>query len=214
VTVATLSRVRTRSVLGPLGSRIAAADRAVMTRVSVTESTALDQLMPRLSVAANNSVLWIGIAAGLAAMQHQRTRRAAWRGLASVAMASTASNVIGKGLTRRGRPATDIPPVRRLARAPRTTSFPSGHAASAAAFATGAALELPVLAVPLGVLAAAVGASRVVTGMHFPSDVAAGFAVGMAAGTLTLRWWPLPGRSPLAAPASRRRPPLAAGRPR
>jgi diacylglycerol kinase family enzyme/membrane-associated phospholipid phosphatase len=192
-----------------LGSRIAAADRAIMTRVSATQSTVLDQVMPRLSVAANHSVLWIGIAAGLAVRQDKWARRAALRGLASVVIASTASNVIGKGLTRRHRPTSRVPPVRRLARAPRTTSFPSGHAASAAAFATGVALELPVLSVPVGVLAAAVGASRVVTGMHFPSDVAVGFATGIAAGTLTLRWWPLRQSEPAEARRPRHAAPAA-----
>jgi membrane-associated phospholipid phosphatase len=176
---------------GPLRGRIVAADRAILARVSATDSAALDQLMPRLSLAANHSVLWIGIAAGLAAAPNKQARRAALRGMASVVIASTASNVIGKGLTRRGRPVDAVRPARRLARVPRSTSFPSGHAASAAAFATGVALELPVLAVPVGILAAAVGASRVVTGIHFPSDVAAGFATGAAAGALTLRWWPL-----------------------
>jgi undecaprenyl-diphosphatase len=62
--------------------------------------------------------------------------------------------------------------------------------ASAAAFATGVALEVPALAVPVGGLAAAVGASRVTSRMHYPSDVLAGFALGTAAGLLTLRWWP------------------------
>ena len=52
---------------------------------------------------------------------------------------------------------------------------------------------------PVGVLAAGVGASRVVTGVHFPSDVAAGFAIGACAGLLTVRWWPLRQAAPAAA---------------
>jgi undecaprenyl-diphosphatase len=99
--------------------------------------------------------------------------------------------VVAKGLTGRARPAGNIPVLRRLVTMPRTTSFPSGHAASAAAFATGAALELPVLAAPVGALALAVGASRVATGAHYPSDVLAGLSLGVAAGALTTRWWPL-----------------------
>jgi membrane-associated phospholipid phosphatase len=173
-----------------VGHRVSATDRAVMARVAATESPVLDRVMPALSQAANQSVLWIGVAAALAATGHPRARRAALRGLASVALASTASNVIGKGLTGRARPSAPVPPARRLAHGVRTTSFPSGHAASAAAFATGAALEFPALAAPVGALAAAVGASRVVTGVHFPSDVLAGFAVGVAAGALTLRCRP------------------------
>jgi membrane-associated phospholipid phosphatase len=168
--------------------RIAAADRAVMARLAATESPALDRVMPALSQAANHSVLWISVGALLAASGRRRARRAALRGLASVALASAASNVIGKGLTGRARPSAPVPPARRLAHGVRTTSFPSGHAASAAAFATGVSLELPALAAPVGALAAAVGASRVVTGVHFPSDVLAGFAIGVAAAALTRRW--------------------------
>jgi membrane-associated phospholipid phosphatase len=185
------------SLLRPIGAaaraaqaRTAATDRAVMARIAATESPALDRVMPALSRAANHSVLWIGVAAVLAATGRPRARRAALRGLASVALASAASNVIGKGLAGRARPSAPVPPARRLAHGVRTTSFPSGHAASAAGFATGAALELPALAAPVGALAAAVGASRVVTGVHFPSDVLAGFAVGAAAGALTLRGRP------------------------
>ena len=50
---------------------------------------------------------------------------------------------------------------------------------------TGAA---PALAAPVGAPAAAVGTSRVVNGVHYPSDIARGWAVGVGVGMLTLRW--------------------------
>ena len=190
-----------------LRARIADGDRAVMARIHATHSTALDRAMPALSKAANHSVLWFGVAAGLAASRDKWARRAALRGLGSVAIASTATNVAAKRMIRRVRPEAEIPAARQLSRRLRTTSFPSGHAASAAAFATGVALERPLLAVPVGALAAAVGTSRVVTGVHFPSDVAAGFAVGVAAGTLTLRWWPRRAKAPAGAARPRREAP-------
>ena len=137
------------------------------------------------------------------------TRRAALRGLAGMAIASPAANVLAKRLVRRTRPERPLLPVGRVARPPRTTSFPSGHAASAAAFATGVALEVPALAVPVGGLAAAVGASRVVSRVHYPSDVLAGFALGTAAGLLTLRWWPRRPTAPAAAARPRREAPAS-----
>jgi membrane-associated phospholipid phosphatase len=173
-----------------LGERVTAADRAVMERAAAVDSAALDRVMPALSRAANHSVLWLGVAGALAATGRPDARRAAARGLASAALASAAANVAAKGLARRARPDVGVPAGRRLARTPRSTSFPSGHAASAAAFATGVALEWPAVAVPVGLLAAGVGASRVLTGVHYPSDVAAGFALGVAAAIVTRRVQP------------------------
>ncbi|MGH3229473.1 MAG: phosphatase PAP2 family protein, partial [Streptosporangiaceae bacterium] len=143
-----------------------------------------------MSRLADQGFLWIVLAAALWATGDRRARRAAWRGLGSLAAASTAANVIGKGLTSRRRPFLDVPARRRLRRVPRSSSFPSGHAASAAAFVTGAAIEMPSLAAPGIALASAVGASRIATGVHYPSDVLAGTAIGAAAGLATLRWWP------------------------
>ena len=114
------------------------------------------------------------LAAALWATGRRQARRAAWRGLGSMAAASTAANVIGKGLTGRRRPYVGVPVRSRLRRVPRGSSFPSGHAANAAAFAIGAAIEMPSLAGPGIALASAVGASRVATGVHYPSDVRPG----------------------------------------
>ena len=138
---------------------------------------------------ADCGVLWIGVAGALWATGDRWARRAAWRGLGSLAAASATANLVGKGLSARRRPDVDVPAARRLPQ-PSSPSFPSGHAANAAAFAIGVAIEKPSLAAPAIALAAAVGASRIATGEHYPSDVLAGTAIGAAAGVMTLRWWP------------------------
>jgi membrane-associated phospholipid phosphatase len=167
--------------------RVGAADRAVFRRVAGMASAPLDAVLPPLTRAADHSVLWMAISAGLGLSGRPDLRRAAVRGLSDVAVASLLANQVGKRMLPRVRPLLESVPVRRRAhRTPSSHSFPSGHAASAAAFAVGASLEAPVLAVPLGLTAAAVGFSRVYTGVHYPADVVAGAALG-AGVAVTLR---------------------------
>jgi hypothetical protein len=85
-----------------------------MARVAATDSAVLDRVMPRLSEAASHSFVWLGIAAGLAVTRDKWARRAALRGLASIALASTATNVVDKNMTRRVRPSAVVPPGRHL----------------------------------------------------------------------------------------------------
>lgn len=139
-------------------------------------------VLPRLSRSANHGVLWFAAAAAIAASRTPRARRAAARGLASLGLASLTINTLGKRSVRRPRPLLDpVPHVRRLQRQPITTSFPSGHAASAAAFATGVALESGRWGAAVAPVAFSVAVSRVYTGVHFPSDVLAGAALGAGA---------------------------------
>lgn len=63
----------------------------------------------------------------------------------------------------------------------RARSFPSGHAASAAALAVFATLHYRARAWPLWILAVVGGLSRVYVGAHWTLDVAAGWAVGAVA---------------------------------
>jgi membrane-associated phospholipid phosphatase len=121
----------------------------------------------------------MGIAGVLALVGGRFGRRAAARGMASVAVTSPLVNLVLKFVFPRARPSLrSVPVVRRLARQPASTSFPSSHAASAFAFAVGVSAEMPVVAPPLGMLAATVAYSRVYVGVHYPSDVLAGAAIG------------------------------------
>ncbi|MFG2637177.1 bifunctional phosphatase PAP2/diacylglycerol kinase family protein [Streptomyces sp. NPDC048362] len=150
-----------------------------------------EHVLPRLSRSANHGVLWFATAAAMAASRTPRSRRAAVRGLASLGLASLTINTIGKRSVRRTRPVLDpVPLVRQLKRQPITTSFPSGHAASAAAFAAGVALESPAWGAAVAPVALSVAASRVYTGVHFPSDVLAGAALGVGAAFLVRRLVP------------------------
>jgi membrane-associated phospholipid phosphatase len=164
------------------------ADLALFQRIAGVHNPVLDRTMPALSRAADWSRLWLGLGLVLAVSGRPAWRRAAVRGIASVALASGTANGLAKLSVRRRRPPLGgVPPGRRVHRAPVTTSFPSGHAASAAAFTVGVALEAPELAVPVGAVAAAVGWSRVWTGAHYPADVLAGAALGAAASLLLAR---------------------------
>lgn len=65
-------------------------------------------------------------------------------------------------------------------------SFPSGHTLHAVAMSTVACNFFPALAWLLVPFALSVAASRVVLGMHYPSDVLAGTGIGLALGGLSL----------------------------
>ncbi|MET8471632.1 phosphatase PAP2 family protein [Streptomyces sp. NPDC006422] len=162
--------------------RLAALDLKVFEFAAGAHWPGAERILPRLSRSANHGVLWFAVGGALAATGSPRARRAAVRGLASLALASATINTLGKRSVRRARPAIDpVPLVRRLKRQPFTTSFPSGHSASAAAFATGVALESRGLGALVAPVAFSVAASRVYTGAHFPADVLAGAALGAGA---------------------------------
>jgi undecaprenyl-diphosphatase len=94
-----------------------------------------------------------------------------------VAATSAIANVAMKLTVRRRRPDRVVPEGRRL-KQPGSSSFPSGHAASAAAFSGVIGREVPQLWLPVNALAATVAFSRVYTGVHYPGDVLAGWLLG------------------------------------
>ncbi|MFF7502291.1 bifunctional phosphatase PAP2/diacylglycerol kinase family protein [Streptomyces lavendulae] len=157
-------------------------DRGLFDAVARRHWPGADRVLPRLGRAANHGVLWGGAAVAITVLGSPRARTAALRGIGSLALASATINTVGKWSVRRPRPVLDgVPLTRQPAVPPRTTSFPSGHSASAFAFAAGVALESPVWGAVLVPVAASVAFSRVYTGVHYPSDVVVGSALGVAA---------------------------------
>jgi len=170
-------------------SEAKAVDAAVYAAVAGTKAPRLDEAMRRLSSTADHSVLWLGAAATIALFGGSTGRRASVRGLAALGIASGFANLVAKPLTTRRRPEREE--LEQLARRhvpmPRSSSFPSGHTASAFAFATGVGQVAPALSAPLRVLATLVGYSRVHTGVHYPADVLAGAFIGVSAAETAAR---------------------------
>jgi membrane-associated phospholipid phosphatase len=158
----------------------------VYAAVAGTPTPDLDVPMRRLAAAADYSRLSLAAAALLGLAGGRKGRRAARAGLTSIAATSAIVNLGLKPLARRRRPlrAEAGAPLERHVQMPTSRSLPSGHAASAFAFATGVGQVAPVPAVPLRLLAALVAYSRVHTGVHFPGDVLAGALVGTAVAEL------------------------------
>ncbi|MEF3402576.1 phosphatase PAP2 family protein [Agromyces sp. CCNWLW203] len=153
------------------------ADAAAARAVSARRTHPLaDRFWSRISGFADRGVLWWSIAGVLAVIGRRRT---AARGLGSLLVASALTNVIAKRVFGGDRPLlADVPIGRHLPKPPITPSFPSGHSASAAAFATGIAIESPRLGAVLAPAALGVGYSRLHTGAHWLSDVVGGLALG------------------------------------
>ena len=163
-------------------------DVAVYAAIAATPTPAMDAALRGLSRAADRSRLWIACSALFVAFGGERGRRAAAAGMASIAVTSAVVNLVLKPLGNRRRPdrGTYAVPVTRQVDMPRSTSWPSGHAASAFAFTTGVGGVWPGAGIPLSVIASLVAYSRVHTGVHYPSDAIAGALSGMALGQLVV----------------------------
>ncbi len=127
-----------------------------------------------MSLFGEHAAGWLAIGAAGAVLD--RARRREWLvATAGVAFAHGASIGV-KRVVRRPRP--DDPAVQVLVGTPSTLSFPSAHATSttAAAVLFGALLHRPLVAL----LVPPMALSRLVLGVHYPSDVVAGSLLGAA----------------------------------
>jgi len=126
-----------------------------------------------------HGLLWIALCAAGALLDSSR-RTAYLRAMRAVVLAYLA-NIALKYVVRRPRPAIEGLPA--LSSTVTSLSFPSAH--SATSFAAAQALSSGgVPGRPVYALAAAMAVSRVYAGVHYPSDVVAGVALGTAVAEL------------------------------
>ena len=166
-----------RPALARLGDLDQAALRVLRTRV---HGPVPDAVMKALGAAGEWGAVWAMTGLAAAALDPGGRRR--WAVAAGVGPVAIGVNFAIKVAVGRQRPLIEEHPP--LARAPTKLSFPSAHATSSLAAATALSRVAPAGRPVLYGLAAAICLSRPYLGMHYPSDVLAGAALGAALGRL------------------------------
>ena len=159
-------------------------------KLSVAESRVLEKIQDAafdapgvlptargLSHFGEHALGWLALSGLGAAVNYQNpARRRQWVAVGAGACTAHAASVVIKRIVRRKRPDYDY--VKVGVKTPSKLSFPSSHATSTSAFLVGAAYVLgtpaPLVGVPVMM------ASRMVLGVHYPSDTAIGALLGAA----------------------------------
>jgi membrane-associated phospholipid phosphatase len=138
-------------------------------------SPGAERMVARFSRLGEHGGVWLAI--GAAGFAFDRQRRAQWGRAVATVTGTYALNTLLKLVIRRRRP--ELAGLPALTATPTKLSFPSAHAATSFAGA-GVYARLGLPAAPLYALAASLAASRLYLGVHYPSDVMAGAALGCA----------------------------------
>ena len=149
----------------------------------------LDPIMIIYTQMGDAGILWIVLSVVLICIP--RTRKAGFVSLIAMLLGLLCTKVVLKHVVGRTRPWLVVEGLIPLVAENDPNSFPSGHTCAAFAAASAWCRTLPrrwmkIVAV---VMAALMGFSRLYVGVHFPTDVLAGMAVGLLCGWLAWLIW-------------------------
>lgn len=140
-----------------------------------------------VTTAGRGGALWL-LCTLTEALRPGGDRRWAAHTAAAIGIALGVSQLVKRIAPHRCRPEAPGGPARRsLPERPDSSSFPSAHAATAAAFTTALATRGPLSLLVVPVTATAVY-GRLRTRVHWPSDIVAGMAIGVTATMCTSTW--------------------------
>lgn len=134
-----------------------------------------------VSTLGNAGIFWIVL--GLILSCIPKTRKYGILALLSLLVCFLFNNILLKNLIARPRPYTQIPELIMLMKCPADHSFPSGHACSSFAVAGSLMWTMKsrwnALRIPALILAILIAFSRLYVGVHYPTDILAGVAIGL-----------------------------------
>ncbi|GAA3707352.1 phosphatase PAP2 family protein [Gordonia hankookensis] len=172
-------RAEVNGVVGPSSGE---AGFLVRLQSAIADRPAVVPAARGLSHFGEHSLGWLAVAGTGAALAHRRgdtNARRRWIEAGVGAFGAHAASVVIKRVVRRPRPSH--PDIRIGVSTPSKLSFPSSHATSttAAAILLGCAAGLPPAVLPAALVPPML-LSRLVLGVHYPTDVLAGAAIGTA----------------------------------
>ena len=145
----------------------------------------LTPLMKIVTFLGNGGWFWILCAVVLFAIP--KTRKTGYAAVLSLIFGVIVTNLLLKNIVARPRPFAEIEALIPLIAKPTDFSFPSGHTTASFAVALVMLRMLPKkIGIPAVVLAALVAFSRLYLGVHYPTDVLAGFVVALVGSSLAV----------------------------
>ncbi|RPF38327.1 phosphatase PAP2 family protein [Streptomyces sp. TLI_185] len=156
------------------------ADRVLTQQAASRIPRRVAEALSAVEESAESTKLWCGAAAAMVWLGGRRGRQAAAAGMGAMVVAQLASNGPCKKLADRPRPPKEWIPHDEADDRPDSSSFPSGHTAAAIAFTAAVTPTWPAVGALCAVPTAMVALERVQSGAHYPSDVVAGAAIGLA----------------------------------
>lgn len=160
-------------------------DRRWSRRLNASVGVVPVRILFRIVSRLGNGALWYALMFALSLTQGRAGLETAVRMLAAGAVGLVVYKLL-KSATTRARPYQVLRDIRAGIDPLDAFSFPSGHTLHAVAFTLVAIAYFPALAPLLVPFTLLVAASRVVLGLHYPSDVLAGAAIGAGVAQIAL----------------------------